>query len=520
MEDGKRLENLSWRLWNRETFCCAPDAPQPQPISPHWSFAQKRNPQIPTSIPALSSSVESDTSSSDSHIEIAATHRQSASSASQRPRHDSTESRSRGREKHITPIDLEKIVTSIKEQKALGPLDSLPMPISTRSLAQLHSRSDSTTTPRASSPPHMPSHMVADSSTSTVATAACSDLSEMSPPAGSDSSTSTNLSAHSVVRGFSPGQIASSYHRSVTKLATPPAPILKSSQSKPTEMAKKKGAKFTLGAGSSGEGDESSFETRFGGRSLPEEMEASVKASAKARKQTSFKDEVTTRTYNDKSYESEEVFESDSDAIDDDDEEEGEWEDEEDASKPASLTDEPKFPRIESRVNLTSRRSLLTNMMHEKDRAQALQNAASRSTPAIARRSKTSSPHGPSLATSPKESAPVMQLHGVDVPRSKPIIMTTSNTHPPALSPRTTRRNMLSTELTESLRKHLLWERQQKNTTSAAALKRRHTAHDMKNLKAYPEPAPLTVLKENTKDANSWNNYFDTGLQEYHERGW
>ncbi|KAG9610539.1 hypothetical protein KCU69_g24596, partial [Aureobasidium melanogenum] len=23
MEDGKRLENLSWRLWNRETFVCS-----------------------------------------------------------------------------------------------------------------------------------------------------------------------------------------------------------------------------------------------------------------------------------------------------------------------------------------------------------------------------------------------------------------------------------------------------------------------------------------------------------------
>jgi len=282
-------------------------------------------------------------------------------------------------------------------------------------------------------------------------------------------------------------------------------------------MGRKKGAKFMLGAGSSGEGDDSSFETRFGGRSLSETEPS--QASAKTRKQTSFKDEVTTRTFHDKAYESEEVFESSESAIEEDDEEE-EWEDEEDMSKPASFTEEPTFPRIESRVNLTSRRSLLTNMMHEKDRAQALQNAASKSTPAIARRSRTSSPNGPSLGTSPKENAPVVQLNGVDVPRSKPIIMTTSNTHPPALSPRTTRRNMLSTELTESLRKHLLWERQQKNTTSAAALKRRHTAHDVKNLKAYPEPTPLTVLKENTKNTNSWNNYFDSGLQEYHERGW
>jgi hypothetical protein len=36
-----------------------------------------------------------------------------------------------------------------------------------------------------------------------------------------------------------------------------------------------------------------------------------------------------------------------------------------------------------------------------------------------------------------------------------------------AHSPRTTRRNMLATELTESLRRHLLWERQQKSATAS-----------------------------------------------------
>ena len=35
-----------------------------------------------------------------------------------------------------------------------------------------------------------------------------------------------------------------------------------------------------------------------------------------------------------------------------------------------------------------------------------------------------------------------------------------------ALSPRSTRRNMLASELSVSLRQHLLWERQQRNRTA------------------------------------------------------
>lgn len=108
-------------------------------------------------------------------------------------------------------------------------------------------------------------------------------------------------------------------------------------------------------------------------------------------------------------------------------------------------------------------------------------------------------------------------MAGQEIQRSKPIIMTTSNTHQQlALSPRTTRRNMLSTELTESLRKNLLWERQHRSTGNLAALKRRHTSTDVKNLKQHPEPGP--VLRGGAKPFS--NDYFDAGLQEYHAKGW
>ena len=64
----------------------------------------------------------------------------------------------------------------------------------------------------------------------------------------------------------------------------------------------------------------------------------------------------------------------DSDAIEED-EDDGEWEDsasesEEEDAKP------PMFKRVDSRANLTTRRSMLTTLMHEADRASALQGMA------------------------------------------------------------------------------------------------------------------------------------------------
>ena len=108
-----------------------------------------------------------------------------------------------------------------------------------------------------------------------------------------------------------------------------------------------------------------------------------------------------------------------------------------------------------------------------------------------------------------------------EIPRSsaQPIAAAPNHVHAQAaLSPRTTRRNMLATELTESLRRHLLWERQQKSSTANAVLKRRHTSHDVANLKQYPEKA---CMKDTEDDATSWNQYFSKeALNGYHSKGW
>lgn len=339
------------------------------------------------------------------------------------------------------------------------------------------------------------------------------------------------------MHGFDPSHISTSI-RSSTNLA--PTPILKTSAlSKPEPMKAGLGGKkkpmFTLG-GSSDEDNQSSFEASYMAKARSS-LSSSLTKPGLSRKTTSFKDEVSTRTFQDAtSEESEGAIESDSEddsddnAIEEEDEsDQDDWEDEEDNSGTSSPAPKELFHKVDSTANLRSRRSLLTTMMHEGDRALALQNAASRSTPAI-RRSRTTTPNGPSTGSSPQEDQGLMMRP--QATRAKPIIMTTSNVHPPALSPRTTRRNMLQTELTQSLRQNLLWERQQKNATTNAvnkraqsavsipALRRAMTTNDIKALPQQALNRSATSRVDNTKNNNSYNDYFDQGLQEYHQKGW
>ncbi|KAF2634145.1 DUF1752-domain-containing protein [Massarina eburnea CBS 473.64] len=528
LQDGRRYENLAWRLWGRETQCCLAD----YITDPKWAFGRAQTMEPPE----LSSSVGSDDSVSDSAVTAAS--RSNCSSRPELRRHDSANSQARG--KHITPIDLEKVVNSIQEKRAIEPLSPLPAQLAP---PVVDKKAVEDITPRPSSPPPAatPARCIQDS-TSTVATAM--DSTGTSPPMGSDVSASTDLSAHSVVHGFNPARISTSV-RSSTNLN--PTPILKNAfvpRPPPSraEPMRKKQPMFTLG-GSSDEDNSSSFEAySLANRSS---LSDNIKKAGLIKKTASFKNEVSTRTIHDIASESENAaesaIESDSDesdnAIEEEEEfDEDDWEDEgeNEDSVPASVDERPMFQRVDSRPNLVSRRSLLTTMMHQGDRAQALQNAASRSQPAI-RRSRTSTPNGPSTGSSPQEDSPLM----MKPTRSKPIIMTTSNVHPPMLSPRTTRRNMLQTELTQSLRQNLLWERQQKNSAinavnkrvqsaaSIPALRRAMTTNDIKGMEAHVGPQQSmqqnmfksTTFRDGAKN-NSYNDYFDQGLQEYHQKGW
>jgi len=444
------------------------------------------------------------------------------------------------------------MVITIKEKKDLEPLSlSIPCYLApvTEKMAQPRQIAEPTQQPTTPANP--------------LASVSPSDGS-VQPVSSDSASGNSERSTTSVVRGFSPSHVSSSY-RSIPLLSAPSsiptADIAAATTSKGPQP--KKHQMFALG-GSSGE-DSMSEQTNsvdnhlqptpqkkknavfsFGGSSnedessLPQKMKANsaltqtIQRPLAEKKQTSFQEEVATRTiqeeqpFDDDVFETDEEDEIDESAIDDDDDS-SDWEDSIEESGNAS-PDEDLFKRVDSRPNLTSRRSLITTMLHQSDRANALANAAasSRSTPAL-HRSRTSSPNGPSVAASPDsdDPSPLMMKKGLkpipEIPRSaaQPIIQITTNAtpHQLALSPRTTRRNMLATELTVSLRQHLLWERQQKSQTANAVLKRRHTAHDVANLKQYPEKVYMD--KEDKDGINaSWNEYFNHGLGEYHSKGW
>ncbi|RDW85516.1 DUF1752-domain-containing protein [Coleophoma crateriformis] len=562
LDEGRRLENLSWRLWTRETFCCEPNG-ETNATTPAVSIAKRSSEgQYSQDLPDLSASLDSiadeDVLEFDSNTSSSCTSPLEISRPKIR-RQDSLNSRSRGRERHITPDDLEKMVIAIKEKKDLEPLA-----MSTHSyLAPIPQRTALPTPQPAPQPETITVPAIVESKTESLD----STSDQSSKSAVSDSiSCNSERSTTSVVRGFSPSHVSSSY-RSIPLLSAPssiPSADIASATAVSKAAPSKKPAMFALGGSS---GDDSFSEQhnsmdsiapppqqkkkaifQFGGSSNEDDSSLSERKQQRSalssslkpqgpKKQTSFQEEVATRTIHEDQVFDDDVFETDDEddidesAIDDDDDS-SDWEDSVEDSGKSSIDDKSFFQRVDSRPNLTSRRSLITTMLHQNDRATALMNAASRSTPAL-QRSRTSSPNGPSLAASPDsdDASPLMMKRNQkpnglkpisEIPRSsaQPIIKTTTNTtpHQMALSPRTTRRNMLATELTVSLRQHLLWERQQKSQTANAVLKRRHTAHDVANLKQYPEKVHMQDSEK--EPAGSWNQYFSQGLGEYHSKGW
>lgn len=516
MENGRRLENLSWRIWNRETLCCET---QPQlATTPAIDIARpmlrrKDVPELSKSVDSLSSE-ESESSAESGSLRTAPLEIQP--SPERNP--PTTLASSRGKEKHITSLGLEKMVFSIKDKPDIGPLspsiaDAIPAVLTSTE-----------TTPRSTSPTMNAPFQSSDSSSSTAPLSSPESDTRATQVVGSDTSAESMTAHHSVVRGFSPNQISSSY-RSNTHLAPVPLPTKPVTANK-AENSKKTGI-FMLG-GSSGDED-SSFEDR---RKLQTERPSSLagcKRPFATKKTLSFRDEIESRQLNNKSHEDEGVFESsdeeDDSAIESEEEEEDDdedWEDDDPESNDNTINT-PLFQRVDSKPNLVSHKSLLTTLMNEGDRAAAFQNMASRSTPALrrARSSKGSPPVGIPAEEDDDDSTvdTSVPMLGPHMTRSKPIIMTTSNGHHQmALSPRTTRRNMLSTEMTESLRKHVLWERQQKKATANAVLKRRHTAHNLTSLKEYPGPEEKEASKDGDSKNNSWN--FGHGIGEYHQVGW
>jgi hypothetical protein len=528
VEQGRRLENLSWRVWQKEQLVANGNK-----TAPTATGISQTSQNIPietrlTDVPQLSGSVES-VADADETIEFTSV---SAPLEIIRPRIRRQDSSASRRERHVSSDDFEKMIVSIVQDKAplsaptqtttiMPPRKEVIVP----TVQPTFHRSGSTTTESQSPSKNSDTH---------------SEESQPSP----DLPSRTN-----VVRGFSTSQASHS------NLAVPGVPsqlaVPEPTASPAPKMAQaKKQPNFTLGASYSSSEQGHSLETRKPALSAlakkdatftlgaSSEEEASLKKPLSAlpaglkkqHKQASFSNHVITH-----SMEPDNAIESDSDDADyidesaiDDDDDSSDWEDSiEDSGK--SSVDDKYFQRVDSKVNLTSRRSLITLMLAQTDdRARTLGGHASQSTSAIPLARNTRQGH--SLGGSPNDSddAPLMMkgarqpLKSIkEIPRSsaQPIATTNYAHGQAALSPRTTRRNMLATELTESLRRHLLWERSQKSSTANAVLKRRHTSHDVANLKQYPEKP--CIKKNEDVNASSWNQYFaKDSFDGYHSKGW
>ncbi|KAF4961771.1 hypothetical protein FSARC_10109 [Fusarium sarcochroum] len=425
VEQGRRLENLSWQLWQRETFVVDNEektAPTAQTLPQNIPS----EPRIPD-LPQLSGSVESlvdeeavDFASVSAPLEV----------ARPRVRHqDSCASTRSKRERHISSDDFEKITVSIVQDKwpLSAPPHVAPLAKEALRLPPAFERSGSPTTESQS-----PAKSITASE-------------------GSPKPSPQSLPRTTVVRGFSPSQIPTP--RTISGAAQSSDAITEPKSSPDAEVVQSKepgrsalgGSLFQIGGSSEKDGSLKSAMASSPLRSLP---------SAR-KKQASFSNNVMTRTIDDEA-----AVDSDTDdyidesAIDDDDS--SDWEDSLEESSQSSMDDKFFQRRVDTKPNLTSRRSLITLMLAQDARARNLGNHASQPTSAI--------------------------------PRSR-----SANGLP--------------------------WERQQKSSTANAVLKRRHTSQDVVDLKQYPEKPCMKKSEDvNASDWNQY--FSKEASDGYHSKGW
>lgn len=514
---------MSWRLWNRETFCCCPEKNSRSSFGLHRHGAARTLPDLASSVDTLNTdaSVEDESNgfAQSPHTDVV------------RPeltRRESGEDRARASQKHISPVELENLVVTITQNHALEPIDPMSMPalcspppvitppIVKKDLVQSQELRPSEPQPIVKAKSSFQSSNI-DSTNSATATS----IAETSPTIPTSiGSASPKTDTHDVIRGFVPGGVPSSY-RSQTQLAPMPVPILKTAPSRLPIHPKRKGAFFTLGT-SSGE-EESSMESAMNRGSVASRAESVHRRASgiNTKKQASFKDSNLVSTIQDSP-----VFESDEEDEDEDDDDvidedsnASDWEDEAIEDDDDDDGDEPIFQRVDSKSKppLTSRRSLLTSLMHEGDRARALQMSAARSAPA-----RRYGPSSPEVAVQSNTTIAGLISEQTKVSGAVPINTGRTMSQPqpiPTMSPRTTRRTMLRAEMTESLRKDLMNERSFKTAQQAAVLKRRHTAHDMQNLRQFPNSKGPQSGAHALQAIESDDN-FGSGLGEYHSKGW
>lgn len=416
LENGRRFENLSWRLWNKEALCTGEEA-----------VASSRRPSV-VAAPAIpeekveETNYASSVESVPSPLEPDVNRPQGIAIRPALSRRHSSDRK----DKQPSPAQLVRLMDKVASQDP-----------DVRSWGRKYP-----------SPSSEYKHVVTDllPASPSLADSTCS----------TDSNCTMESESGRVIRGFSLGKTST--------VATSFSTQASFDRHEIVEKPKAKGM-FMVGPGSY---DSSSSDSYSSSPSL----------ITRFRKQTSFNEEVATRQYHD----------SDDDVLSEsaiEDEDDSDWDSVTDSAG-SSYDNRQMFAR-QSETRLPSNRSLLSTLLTEPVTKARLQH----------RREGPSLPHSPRDGYSRMKSHPIADL-------------------PSALSPSTTRKQMIATELSDSLRRNLLWERAQKTKTTAAVLKRRNTAQDFAVYQKVDAQVPYT---DNTKNI-SWNSYHDQAFLDYNAVGW
>jgi hypothetical protein len=217
------------------------------------------------------------------------------------------------------------------------------------------------------------------------------------------------------------------------------------------------------------------------------------------------------------------------------------WEDSVSEHVLPSINEKETFPMAILQPVIVLRASLLTAIMYQSPPstghlAKSIDTGRTESPPALQQLGTPTK--GPSLKTpqDDEDSENTSIMRSFRIPDSKPGRATPSSLRSNALSPATTRENMLANELDESLRGHMHWEHKQKNATANAVLNRQPKAHSLLDPE---EHYSSNYVQEKEKSGRGivfgfgpssgirqshenyfWNQYFDNETWEYHVKGW
>ena len=482
LENGRRLENFSWRLWYREAhFFEEPSLTSAAPIP----FDQKSPPQpIPSPVDDLSNLSESVSSASDLEDERGHVVDESHDSTSPNPEsHGPTRpflgrrqsSSRRHNVKHLSPDSFKNLIESLEppttEAEKWKALKSKRNSESKEDIhpATLPTQVTTETAPTEYTPPAlaMPKDIPVPRSR---------PMSDAQGSPGTVSGRSLQRVSSSIVRGFTPE------NPSISRRLTPLEPAVLDQAV--VEVRKK--PTFYIGSSVSDSDDDDTgpltlkSSIKPAGKSTLSPPGMKRAASNGSVKRTHFHEIVDTKILPAPQIEESDDEDVDSAVMSDDDDDE--WEDS--GSESGSIhEDDHLFDKRED-THLTSRPSMLSTLFKSKSDYN-LPSQAFRSSNTFVR-SRTSPSHTPR----PQPVLPSTDGLALRIP-AQPGLGSGGDTftEPIPASPRTTRRKMLASELSESLRRNLLWERQHRTMTNntVAAIKRRHTSNDLARLKEFPE---------------------------------